>query len=343
MSLPEFWFVLIAVLFTGYFVLEGFDFGVGALLPVLGRDDLARRVMINTVGPVWDANQTWLVVAAASMLAALPGWYATVFSAMYLPLLAILLALITRGLAFEFRSKVDDLAWRGRWDAALVMGSVVVPVLWGVVFANLVRGIPLDAAGDFTGSLADLLHPYALLGGITFLTLFSFHGALFLALRTKGRVRQDARRFAGFVGPVTLVLVSVFVLWTGLGYGDVAACVFAVAAIGAFSAALLANRAERDGRAFGLTCASVVALCSTIFSALAPALVRAVNDPALNITIQRASSASVTLRAMTWVAALALPFVLAGQVWSYWVFRARIGRGSIPLTVPHGAGRPPVP
>jgi cytochrome d ubiquinol oxidase subunit II len=342
MSLPEFWFLLIAVLFSGYFMLEGFDFGVGALLPLLGGDDPVRRVMINTVGPVWEANQTWLIVAAASMFAAFPRWYATVFSAFYLPLLVILAAIITRGLAFEFRGKVDDAAWRRRWDAALIVGSVALPVLWGVVFANLVRGIPLNADGDFTGSLADLLHPYALLSGVAFLLLFGCHGAIFIALRTKGRIRQDARRFAGFAGPITFLVVAAFALWTGFGYGDLASQLFALVAVVSLTAALLANRAERERLAFASTCAAVVTVCATVFSALERELVRAVNDPSLSITIERASSAPVTLRAMTWVAALALPFVIAAQVWGYWMFRARIGRGNIPLTVPHGAGRTPV-
>src|SRR6266550_5741782 len=182
MSLAEFWFLLIGFFFAGYFFLEGFDFGVGLLLPMLGRDDIGRRVLINTIGPVWDANETWLIVAGASMFAAFPYWYASLFSGFYLPLLLILLALILRGVAFEYRGKVDDARWRRRWDACIVIGSLVPSVLWGVAFANIVRGVPLDQHGNVTGTLLTLLNPYGLLGGLVTLTVFVVHGAIFTAL-----------------------------------------------------------------------------------------------------------------------------------------------------------------
>ena len=192
MTLPEFWFLLIGFMFASYFVLEGFDFGVGALLPVLGKDDTGRRVMINTIGPVWDANETWLVLAAGAMFAAFPSWYATTFSAYYLPLLVILGALIVRGLAFEFRGKQDDEQWRRRWDRCIVLGSTVVPLLWGAFFANLVRGLPIDARGDYAGGILDLFSPYAMLGGLVVLSMFVTHGAIFLTLKTSGGIRHDA-------------------------------------------------------------------------------------------------------------------------------------------------------
>ena len=192
MTLPEFWFLLIGFMFASYFMLEGFDFGVGALLPVLGKDDIGRRVMINTIGPVWDANETWLVLAAGAMFAAFPSWYATAFSAFYLPLLVILGALIVRGLAFEFRGKKDDEQWRRRWDRCIVVGSIVVPVVWGTFFANLVRGLPIDAAGDYAGGILDLLSPYAVLGGLVVLSMFVTHGAIFVTLKTSGGIRHDA-------------------------------------------------------------------------------------------------------------------------------------------------------
>src|SRR4051812_31755251 len=197
MELTTVWFVIIAFLWTGYFFLEGFDFGVGMLLPVLGRDDVERRVVINTIGPVWDGNEVWFIVAGAATFAAFPEWYATLFSGFYLPLLAILLALIIRGVAFEYRGKRDDARWRSRWDKAIFWGSLLPAFLWGVAFANMVRGVPLDADHEYAGTLADLLNPYALLGGLTTTALFVLHGAVFLALKTSGGIRYRARRVAG--------------------------------------------------------------------------------------------------------------------------------------------------
>ena len=214
MSLAEFWYVIVAFFFVGYFLLEGFDFGVGLLLPVIGRDDVGRRVLINTIGPVWDANETWVIVAGASMFAAFPYWYASLFSGFYLALLLILLALILRGVAFEYRGKVDDPQWRARWDVAIVVGSLVPAVLWGVAFANIVRGVPIDAGGNYTGTLLTLLNPYGLLGGLVTLTLFLTHGAIFVALKTVGTIRSDAREFAGRIGLLTVVLAAVFLVWT---------------------------------------------------------------------------------------------------------------------------------
>ncbi|MFD0801776.1 cytochrome d ubiquinol oxidase subunit II, partial [Streptomonospora algeriensis] len=196
MELPDIWFIAIAVLWTGYFVLEGFDFGVGILLPVIGRDDTDRRVMINAIGPIWDGNEVWLITAAGAMFAAFPAWYASTFSGFYLPLLLILLALIVRGVAFEYRGKGDTDRWRAWWDRAIVFGSAVPAVLWGVVFGNIVRGVPMDAGGIVTGGLADLLNPYALLGGLTTFALFTLHGAVFLTLKTSGPVRARARSAA---------------------------------------------------------------------------------------------------------------------------------------------------
>src|SRR3954454_15816485 len=220
MDLPTVWFVAIAVLWTGYFVLEGFDFGVGMLLPVLSRGtdpaerEADRRVVINAIGPVWDGNEVWLITAVGAMFAAFPVWYAAALSGFYLPLLLIILALIGRGVAFEYRGKVDDARWRARWDAAIIAGSAVPAFLWGVVFANIVRGVELGPDGVVTSRLVDLLSPYALLGGLTTLTLFVLHGAVFLALKTDGPVRHRARCVARTAGPVALVALAGFLLWT---------------------------------------------------------------------------------------------------------------------------------
>ncbi len=227
MTLPEFWFLLIGFMFASYFMLEGFDFGVGALLPVLGKDDTGRRVMINTIGPVWDANETWLVLAAGAMFAAFPCWYATAFSAFYLPLLVILGALIVRGLAFEFRGKKDDEQWRQRWDRCNTVGSIVVPVVWGMFFANLVRGVPIDAAGNYAGGIADLVSPYAVLGGLVVLAMFVTHGAIFVTLKTSGGIRHDASELATRLGVGTIVLAAAFLGWTVASTGDVASAILA--------------------------------------------------------------------------------------------------------------------
>ena len=202
MELTTVWFALIAVLWIGYFCLEGFDFGVGMLLPVLAKDDTERRVMINTVGPVWDGNEVWVLVAGGATFAAFPEWYATLFSGFYLPLLLILVGLIVRGLSFEYRHKRDDDRWRGRWDLALIIGSFVPALLWGVAFANIVAGVPIDADKEFTGNLFTLLNPFGLLGGLVTLTLFATHGAMFVALKTDGDIRHRARALAVRIGAV---------------------------------------------------------------------------------------------------------------------------------------------
>lgn len=338
MTLAEFWFVLIGFFFAGYFLLEGFDFGVGALLPVLGRDDVDRRVLINTIGPVWDANETWLIVGGAFMFAAFPYWYASLFSGFYLALLLILAALILRGVAFEYRGKVDDARWRRRWDACIVVGSVLPAVLWGVAFANIVHGVPLDRNGDYTGTLLTLLNPYALLGGLTTLFLFGTHGAIFVALKTAGSIRREARLLAGRTGLATVVLAAVFLAWTAASQRDGWSALLSVLGAVALVAALLANRREREGWAFLLTAATVLLVVAALFVALFPAVLPSTTDPAFDLTVANASSTPRTLAAMSWVALLTAPFVLLYQGWTYWVFRRRIGRDNIPVMVPHGAG-----
>ena len=215
MELTTIWFILIAVLWTGYFVLEGFDFGVGMLFPVLGRGDDAetrRRVMLSTIGPVWDGNEVWLLTAGGATFAAFPEWYATLFSGFYLPLLLILVALIVRALAFDYRGKVDDPVWRSRWDMAIIFGSYLPAVLWGVAFTNIVRGVPIDADQEYTGSLFTLLNPAALLGGLATASLFTAYGAMFIALKTDGPIRHEARRLGVRVGVVAAVLVAAWLV-----------------------------------------------------------------------------------------------------------------------------------
>jgi cytochrome bd ubiquinol oxidase subunit II len=336
-TLPEFWFVLIAFMFASYFVLEGFDFGVGALLAVLGKDDIGRRVMINTIAPVWDANETWLVLAAGAMFAAFPYWYASGFSAFYLPLLLILTGLIVRGVAFEFRGKVDNAQWRARWDVCIVVGSIFTPFLWGVFFANLVRGLPLNDNGDYIGSVAALFSPFALLGGLVVLAMFLTHGALFISLRTRGGIRHDASELADKLGFVAVVLAAVFLGWTITSRGDGVSAVLAAIVVAALAGALVANRNGSEGLAFGLIASSILMLVATYFAVLYPNVMPSTIDPAYSLTIANASSTSYTLTVMSWTAVLIVPFVLAYQAWSYWVFRSRLTRDSIPEAPQHGA------
>ena len=340
MTLAEFWFVLVGFLFSGYFLLEGFDFGVGTLLPVLGRrDDVDRRVLINTIGPVWDMNETWLIVAGASLFAAFPYWYATLFSGFYLPLLLILAALILRGVAFEYRGKVDDPAWRQRWDVAIVIGSALPALLWGVAFANIVQGVPINADGNFTGNLFTLLNPYGLLGGLAVVALCCTYGAIFVALKTTGDIRVEARALAGRIGVAAVVLGATFLVWTMLVHSAVLVWAFGLLTALALLGGLYANLKGREGWAFGLLGATMVGVVATLFAALFPNVMPSTTNPAYSLTIENASSTPYTLMIMSWVALGTLPFVLAYQAWTYWVFRKRIGRGHIPTTPQHGAAR----
>jgi cytochrome d ubiquinol oxidase subunit II len=329
-DLSTVWFLLIAALFVGYFVLEGFDFGVGMLLPVLGRDDRERRVMINTIGPVWDGNEVWLITAGGAMFAAFPEWYATLFSGFYLPLLLILVALILRGVAFEYRGKRSEPAWKARWDAAIVAGSLLPAVLWGVAFANIVRGVPLDADHEYTGGLLNLLNPYALLGGATTLALFVTHGAVFLALKTTGDVRARANATARRVGLVAAGLAVAFLGWTLVDTGTPLAAGLATAAALALVGGLAANRVRREGWAFLGTAAAIGLAVAALFATLFPEVLPSTTDPANSLTVDNASSTPYTLKIMTWVAVVFTPLVLLYQGWSYWVFRKRIGVGNIP-------------
>jgi cytochrome d ubiquinol oxidase subunit II len=330
MDLPTLWFLLIAGLFTGYFVLEGFDFGVGILLPVLGRDDRERRVLINTIGPVWDGNEVWIITAGGAMFAAFPEWYASMFSGFYLLLLLILVALILRGVAFEYRGKRADARWKGRWDAAIVAGSLTPAVLWGVALANVARGVPLDADHEYTGGPLTLLNPYALLGGATTLALFVTHGAVFLGLKTTGEIRARTNAVAGRVGPVAAALAVAFLAWTAARAGTAAPVALAAAAALALAGGLAANRVRREGWAFLGTATAIALAVATLFAALFPQVLPSTVDPAYSLTVDNASSTPYTLKIMTWVAVAFAPLVLLYQGWTYWVFRRRIGVGQIP-------------
>ncbi|MFD7508947.1 cytochrome d ubiquinol oxidase subunit II [Streptomyces sp. NPDC059853] len=325
MNLPDVWFALIAVLWIGYFFLEGFDFGVGVLTKALARDRTERRVLINTIGPVWDGNEVWLLTAAGATFAAFPDWYATLFSGFYLLLLAVLLCLIVRGVAFEYRAKRPGERWQRNWEHAIFWCSAVPAFLWGVIFANIVRGVPLDASHEYTGDVFGLLNPYALLGGALTLVLFTFHGAVFTALKTVGDIRGRARRLATGLGLAALALAAAFLLWTQGASGDTRTLVAMVVAAGALAAALAANARGREGWAFSWSGLAIVAAVAMLFLALFPEVMPSTGDPAGTLTIENAASSPYTLRIMTWCAAIATPIVLLYQGWTYWVFRKRIG------------------
>ena len=330
MELTTVWFILIAVLWIGYFCLEGFDFGVGMLLPVLARDDRERRLMINTIGPVWDGNEVWLLTAGGATFAAFPEWYATLFSGFYLPLLLILLALIVRGLAFEYRHQRPEAAWHSWWDRAIIVGSYVPAFLWGVAFANIVRGVPIDETKEFTGSLFTLLNPFGLLGGVVTLLLFLTHGAMFLALKTDGDIRHRARRLAVGSGLAAAVAAVVFLVWAQILTGDAGSAVLFVLAALALIGGITMAYAGREGWAFLGTFVCIALAVAGLFAALFPDVMPSTTDGAFSLTTTNASATHYTLTVMTWVAAIFTPLVLLYQAWTYWIFRKRISVHHIP-------------
>ncbi|MFB9312709.1 cytochrome d ubiquinol oxidase subunit II [Nocardioides plantarum] len=336
MELTTVWFALIAVLWVGYFTLEGFDFGVGMLLPVLARDDTERRVMINTIGPVWDGNEVWLLVAGGATFAAFPEWYATLFSGFYLPLLLILVALIVRGLAFEYRHKRDDVAWRARWDLAIVVGSAVPAVLWGVAFGNILRGVPIDADKEYVGGFFNLLNPYALLGGVTTLLLFLTHGAMFIALKTDGPIRHRARALATRLGLGAAVAAVAFLGWTQLDTGTTASAVAFVGAAVALLAGVAAATSGREGWGFLGTFVAIALGVAGLFLALFPDVMPTSLADGTTLTTTNAAATAYTLRIMTVVAVVFTPVVLVYQGWTYWVFRKRISTHHIPASTDPG-------
>ncbi|MEU6524552.1 cytochrome d ubiquinol oxidase subunit II [Streptomyces sp. NPDC046924] len=325
MELHNVWFVLIAVLWIGYFFLEGFDFGIGILTRLLARDRTEKRVLINTIGPVWDGNEVWLLTAGGATFAAFPEWYATLFSGFYLPLLVILVCLIVRGVAFEYRAKRPEERWQRNWETAIFWTSLIPAFLWGVAFGNIVRGVKIDSEFEYVGNVWDLLNPYALLGGLVTLTLFTFHGAVFASLKTVGEIRGRARQLAQRVGLATAVLALVFLLWTQAEGGDGASLVALVVAVAALVGALAANRAGREGWSFTLSGVTIVAAVAMLFLTLFPNVMPSTLNADWSLTVTNASSGPYTLKIMTWLAVIATPFVMLYQGWTYWVFRKRIG------------------
>ena len=329
-NLPTLWFFLIVVLWVGYFVLEGFDFGVGMLLPFVGRDVPERGTLIRTIGPVWDGNEVWLLVAGGATFAAFPGWYATLFSGFYLALFLVLVGLIVRGVSIEYRNKHPEEQWRARWDRTLAVSSAVPALLWGVALADIVHGVPVNAHSDYTGNLLNLLGPYALFGGVTSLALFAFHGALFLTLRTTGELHERARATSLRLALPAAALTLGFLIWT---YVNAASAhnkglvpgVIPIAAICLPFAAGAFARAGREALAFTSTALSIALITLTLFLNLYPRVIVSSTNNAFSPTIFTTSSSHYTLTAMSIVAVILTPLVLLYQTWTYWVFRARLG------------------
>lgn len=329
MALNTLWFILIAVLYTGFFILEGFDFGVGIVLPFLGKNDLQRRSIINTIGPHWDGNEVWLITAGGATFAAFPNWYATLFSGFYLPLFLVLIGLIVRGVAFEFRGKDDNPRWRNLWDWCIFAGSLIPTILLPVAFSNLVRGIPIDANMLYVGGFFNLLNPYALLTALVVTLLVLLHGASFLSNKTSGELEQKSKDLARWLWLLVILMLAIFLV-TSFIVTDVRSrlnaliILFPVLGVLAMLAAGYFIRKEKYGSVFLFTCLTVAFLVLTIFSFLYPRLIVSSLNPDWSLTIQNASSSTHTLRLMTIVTLIFLPIVLLYQAWSYWVFRKRI-------------------
>ncbi len=329
--LQTLWFLLIGVLWIGYFVLEGFDFGVGMLLKVLGGDRTQKRMIIHSIGPVWDGNEVWLLTAGGATFAAFPGWYASLFSGFYIALFLILAALIVRGVSFEFWGKEDSPRWRATWEWTAAVGSFLAALLWGVGWADIVHGVPMNAQHNVTASLWDLLHPYALLGGLTTLALFLSHGAIFLSLRMKGELVQRSRALARRASAVATALLAGFMIWTTIdqsspGGVKVSALVLAVAAVLLAGAVPAVLARERDGRAFALSAGAIALLFTSLFVSLYPNALASTTSHAYDLALTGASSTHYTQTVMTVVAIVFVPVVLVYQGWTYWVFRHRLGR-----------------
>ncbi len=333
MDLNILWFILLTVLFSGFFFLEGFDYGVGMLLPFIAKKDGERRAVINTIGPVWDGNEVWMITAGGAMFAAFPHMYATLFSGFYVALVIMLLGLIMRGVAFEFRGKREEPAWRAKWDLAIFFGSLIPALLWGVTIANLMRGVAIEADLNYYGGLIPLLNPYSLFGGLVFLSLFIVHGASFLGIKLEGELKQRAKDLGGKVWILSVVLTVAFLIWTYLstdilnnpGFDGLVPAILAAVALLAYGWFL---RKGKEGWTF--ICGALVIVLATVmvFSGLFPRLMISTLDPDFSLTIYNASASAYTLKVLSIVAAIFVPVVLVYQGWTYWIFRKRLSPGS---------------
>ncbi len=337
MTLNTLWFIFIALLYTGFFILEGFDFGVGILLPFLGKTDTQRRTIINTIGPHWDGNEVWLIAAGGATFAAFPNWYATLFSGFYLPLFLVLIGLIIRGVAFEFRSKDDNRLWRNLWDWCVFAGSLIVAILFPIAISNLVRGVPINAEMQYVGGFFNLLNPYSLLAALTFTLLFILHGATFLSIKTEDEIKHRAIELVRWLWLLVVLILLIFLI-TSFVVSDVRenlnVLTILVPIFTVFTVLLAGYFLHKGqfGRLFITTCLTVAFLVLTIFVFLYPNVMVSSITPAWSLTIQNASSSFTTLRLMTIVTVIFLPVVMLYQFWTYWVFRKRVTSDAEKLT-----------
>jgi cytochrome bd ubiquinol oxidase subunit II len=327
MQLVPFWFIVITVLWTGFFVLEGFDFGVGMLHGVVGKDEAGRRAAINTIGPLWDGNEVWLIVGAAAIFAAFPGWYATMLSGFYLALVILLAALIVRGVSFEYRGKRQAARWTRTWDGLMVAGSVAAPLLIGLVLGDLLHGLPINSSQEYTGSFWDLFQPYGLFTGITFVLICLLSGATFLCLKTTDDLREGAWRLARRIAPVTGAAVVAFAIWTHVQSSTTFLLnpVELLAVLGVIAAVWLVYD-HREGFAFAATTVTMAACVVSIFTGLYPNVMVSSTKAAYNLTVHNTASGAYSLKVMSVVVVIFLPFVLAYQTWTYYVFRRRVSK-----------------
>ncbi|AVH54861.1 MULTISPECIES: cytochrome d ubiquinol oxidase subunit II [Streptomyces] len=330
MHLYDLWFTLIAVLWVGYFFLEGFDFGIGVLTQLMARNHTERRVLINTIAPVWDGNEVWVISAAGATFAAFPDWYATMFSGFYIPLLIILICLIARGVSFEYRGKRSGDRWQRNWEQVTFWTSVITPFMWGLIFANIVRGLAINADKSYVGAIGDLFNGYAILGGFVTLALFTCHGAIFAALKTDGEIRERARKLAPVLGLVSLLLMLAFLLWTQVNSGNGQSLGVMIVSFVALLVAMFFNQLGREGWAFVFSGLTIVASFAMLFLTLFPEVMPSTLNPDWSLTVSNSSSAPYTLTVMTIVTAVFVPLVLLYQGWTYWVFRKRIAVHHIP-------------
>ncbi len=337
MAFVTLWFVLIAVLWTGFFVLEGFDMGVGMLHAVTGKDEPGKQAVLSTIGPLWDGNEVWLVVAAAAMFAAFPGWYATMFSGFYLAVVLLLMALIVRGTSFEYRGKRPSQRWHGNWSRLLIVASLLAPFLIGVMLGDLLHGVPIGANHEYTGHFWNLLQPYGVFVGVSLVSLCVLHGATFIALKTSGEIRDRARKLARRVAPATALLVLAFISWTHVTAGkgaflnpvELLACLAILAAWAVIGG--------HEGWAFAATTVAIAVSIITIFVDLYPRVMVSSTNPAYSLTVHNSASTPYSLKVMTVIALVFLPIVLAYQSWTYYVFRRRISDVSFRPAAPQPA------
>ncbi|HEX4127709.1 MAG TPA: cytochrome d ubiquinol oxidase subunit II [Acidimicrobiales bacterium] len=325
MTLGDLWFIIDAIFWVGFFILEGFDFGVGMLHSFLGRTDTERRVLVNAIGPTWDGNEVWLIVAGAVIFAAFPAWYATMFSTLYLAMVLLLVALIVRGLSFEYQRKFDDPRWRSFWRWGLTIGSALIPFLVGVALGDLLHGLPINSHQQFTGNFLSLLTPFGLWTGLTLVVLSLLVGATFLMLKTAGELHARAQRAASAIGLVAIVVTFGFMTWihVGLGTGFVPRPIEALALLAVIGAAWAA-REKAEGWAFMAAVLGIGGSVGALFTELYPRVMVSSTNAAYNLTIGTAASPPYSLRVMTVVAAIFVPAVLVYQAWSYHVFRRRL-------------------